>query len=486
MSSAEGTRAAATLGFADRPAEPSPRRELQVEGTLPPWLTGSLLRNGPGDWSVGGDRLAHWFDGFAQLHHFDFADGRVHYASRFLQTASRTTAERTGRLRASEFATDPCRSIFQRIHTLFDPSVALTDNANVSVQRLGDRLVAMTETPMPIIFDPGTLASTGTAYEAPGQLTTAHPHYERGTGALLNYAAHLGLRSSYRMYRVDPQSAEVSELARVPVRRPSYMHSFAITERFFVLAEFPLVVEPLRLALSNEPFIASYRWEPERGTRFTVVDRRSGRTHSRIQGEACFAFHHINAYEDGDVLNIDLCAASDASVIDDLYLDRIEGRLAAGRPAVGNYARPTRFAVDLRRCEARRSLLSDVHFELPVVNAARVRERPYTTTWGVGTGENWMDRIHAVDVTTGAVRTWAEDDTYPGEPVFVSRPGATDEQAGVLLSVVLDGRRRTSALVVLDARTLETLGRAEVGHPIPYGFHGLHTTSRAAHREAAS
>ncbi|CAB4893355.1 unannotated protein [freshwater metagenome] len=480
MSSTQKTSPGATLGFADRPAAPTPRRELEVDGTFPSWLTGSLLRNGPGAWNVGKYRLAHWFDGFAQLHHFDFAQGRVHYASRFLQTEARAAVEKTGKLRTSEFATDPCRSIFQRVHALFDPSTVLTDNANVSVQRLGDRLIAMTETPLPITFDPDTLDSEGTAFEAPGQVTTAHPHYERGTGSLLNYAAHLGPRSSYRMFRVDPDTAEVSELARIPVRKPSYMHSFGITERFFVLAEFPLVVNPLALAVSGKPFIANYRWEPERGTRFTVIDRRTGRLHARIQGEACFAFHHINAYEDGDVLNIDLCAASDASIVEDLYFDRIDGRLAAGRPVARNYPRPTRFQIDLQKRTARRSTLSDVGLDLPVVNAPRVRERPYTKTWGVGTSEDWIDRIHAVDITTGEYRTWHEGGTYPGEPVFVARPGATDEDDGILLTVVLSEHRETSALVALDARTLETVGRAEVGHPIPYGFHGLHTTRKAS------
>ena len=41
------------------------------------------------------------------------------------------------------------------------------------------------------------------AYRAPGQLTTAHPHADRDD-AMLNYAAKLGPRSSYRFFRVDP------------------------------------------------------------------------------------------------------------------------------------------------------------------------------------------------------------------------------------------------------------------------------------------
>jgi carotenoid cleavage dioxygenase-like enzyme len=42
----------------------------------------------------------------------------------------------------------------------------------------------------------------------------------------------------------------------------------------------------------------------------------------------------------------------------------------------------------------------------------------------------------------------------------------------VLLSVVLDGRDARSYLLVLDAASLEELGRAGVPHHIPFGFHG--------------
>ena len=42
----------------------------------------------------------------------------------------------------------------------------------------------------------------------------------------------------------------------------------------------------------------------------------------------------------------------------------------------------------------------------------------------------------------------------------------------MLLSVVLDGERGNSFLLVLDARDLAELARAEVPHHIPFGFHG--------------
>ena len=56
--------------------------------------------------------------------------------------------------------------------------------------------------------------------------------------------------------------------------------------------------------------------------------------------------------------------------------------------------------------------------------------------------------------------------------MFVAEPDAEGEDEGVLLSVVLDGHRGNSFLLVLDARSLEELARADAPHHIPFGFHG--------------
>ena len=121
--------------------------------------------------------MRHWFDGFAMLHRFAFGDGEVSYANRFLAGKAYEAAKETGEITYSEFATDPCRSLFKRAFTMFMPK--LTDNCNVNLVKLGDRFVAMTETPMPVQFDPETLEAAGVAWKVPGELTTAHPHLDR-------------------------------------------------------------------------------------------------------------------------------------------------------------------------------------------------------------------------------------------------------------------------------------------------------------------
>jgi beta,beta-carotene 9',10'-dioxygenase len=439
---------------------------LPLTGAIPAWLTGSLIRTGPAKWEVGDRSMNHWFDGLAMLHRFGMEDGSVSYASRFLQSRSYRAAQETGEISYSEFATDPCRSLYQRVMAMFSPK--LSDNANVNLVQLGERFIAMTETPIPVQFDAETLETAGVAYEVPGMLTTAHPHLDRPTKGMLNYAAKLGPRNEYRFFLLGPDGTQPRVIARQAVREPAYMHSFGLTERWIVLAEFPFVVNPLRLALSGRPYIENYRWEPERGTRFTLIDRASGESVGPFEADPWFGFHHINAYEDGGEVVVDLCVFPDPGIVEDLYLERLRDGKPVAEPQV------RRFRIDPARGTVGDELLVERGFDLPRINYGRCNERPYRYAWGVGNGESgwWLEVIVKADLERRETTIWSEPGCFPGEPVFVAKPGADGEDEGVLLSVVLDATAETSFLLVLDAATLEELARAEAPHTIPFGFHG--------------
>jgi carotenoid cleavage dioxygenase-like enzyme len=440
--------------------------ELPLEGKLPDWLHGSLIRTGPAQWEMGEQAMRHWFDGFAMLHRFGFANGKASYANRFLDTRAYRAAQEKGQIVYSEFATDPCRSLFSRISSVFSPKIS--DNANVNLVELGKRFIAMTETPIPVEFDPETLATAGVAYEAPGILTTAHPHLDRATGGMLNYAAKLGPRNSYRFFGLGPSASKPELIGKLPVREPAYMHSFGLTKRWLVLVEFPFVVNPIAIPLSGRPYIENFRWKPERGTRLTLVDRSTGKTIGPFETDPCFAFHHVNSYEqDGEVV-VDVCAYDDAAIVGDLYMENLRAGAPIAEAALHRFRiRPEAGTVDSER------LLDDGWLELPRINYSRCNERPYQYVWGVrNAGSGWLDTIVRADLESRTTTAWSEDGCYPGEPVFVAAPGAAEEDGGVLLSVVFDSDRGNSFLLVLDAATLCELARTEAPHHIPYGFHG--------------
>lgn len=96
----------------------------------------------------------------------------------------------------------------------------------------------------------------------------------------------------------------------------------------------------------------------------------------------------------------------------------------------------------------------------------------YSTTFR---GEATLtDGIMKLDCETQETRLWACHGHSPSEPIFVANPNGIGEDDGVLLSVVLDGKRGTSYLLCLDSRDLNELGRADVNGAVGFGFHGQH------------
>jgi carotenoid cleavage dioxygenase-like enzyme len=246
------------------------------------------------------------------------------------------------------------------------------------------------------------------------------------------------------------------------------MHSFAITPRFVVLLENPLVVNPLKLALSGKAFIHNYQWKPERGVRVHAFNRATGALHRSWTADPFFVFHTINAFEDGGDLVVDLCAHADASIIDLLNLDGLRSGTNAPQDA-----RPLRLTLPLAGGPVASRPLADVDLELPRIDYRRHNGRGYRYAYGVSSaGSPFLKRLVKVDVTDGTYATWDEPCAWAGEPVFVPRPGAEGEDDGVVLSVVLDAEAGRSFLLVLDAGTFEEVARAEAPHHIPFGFHG--------------
>ncbi len=449
--------------------------DLPVRGRLPGWLHGTLIRNGPGTFHVGAQTYRHWFDGLAMLHRFAFADGRVSYANKFLRTRSYEAARANGRISYSEFATDPCRSLFGRVLSVFSPQI--TDSAKVNVARIARRFLALAETPIQVEFDPETLATVGVfQYEAGpvGQMTTVHPQFDFEQDVVYNLVTRYHALSQYRLYRLAG-GGQPALAAALPAAQPAYLHSFGLSRRYAIVAEFPLVVNPIDLLLWLRPYIENFRWRPERGAPFYVLDRANGELVGRFDADPYFAFHHVNAFERGDELIVDLDAYPDAGIVQSYYLNRLsDERAELPWGQLRRYRLPLK---GRRRGRATYETLSDACLELPRFDYERYNLRgDYRYVYAVSVRpeqrQGFYNQLVKVDVQTGRTLAWHASDCYPGEGVFVGAPGRIREDDGVVLSVVLDAARGTSFLLVLDAETFTERARAELPHAVLFGYHG--------------
>ncbi|HEX5359372.1 MAG TPA: carotenoid oxygenase family protein [Candidatus Nitrosotalea sp.] len=445
--------------------------DLPVKGTIPRWLSGTLIRNGPAKFEAGKEKFRHWFDGLAMLHKFSFKDGKVSYANKFLESQAFKSAKEENKISYREFATDPCRSIFKRVSSMF--STKFTDNSNVNITKIAEHFVAMTETPLPIEFDSETLRTVGVfPYDdkMESNLTTAHPHYDFAQKQLVNYTTKISRSSNYNIYKIADGSSRRDLINSVPVEEPAYMHSFGMTENHVILVEFPFVVKPLDLLLGGKPFIENFAWKPERGTRFIVINKQNGNIVGTYKSDAFFAFHHVNSFEkQGDVF-VDVASYQDSSIVNALYLDVLRGQKTSVIPT----SQIRRYHIHLKGGPVTYETLANEIVELPRINYKQYSTKDYHFVYGISTygADDFANQLVKVDIAQKTSKIWTGKDCYPGEPVFVGTPGATREDDGVILSVVLDASSGKSFLLVLDATTFEETARAEVPHHIPFGFHG--------------
>ena len=459
------------VGFAPCTTELDVAR-LPVSGSLPLWLRGTLYRNGPALWQVGTTALAHWFDGFAKLHRFGFAgDGTVSFRCRMLESQQYRVSLTRGKLWRRLFATEQPRNWWYKLMFAVHPTYG--DNALVNIIPLAGGVAALTESPRVVLVDPQTLAAQGDLRfedRIAGNNTTAHPVVDPRTGELINLLTKYGKTTRHQFTRLKPGSRTRELIGVLEANEPSYHHSFGLTERFIVFTEWPFVVQPLRMIFGNSTIYGSYRWKPELGLRIRLLERATGRVLGPFTTDPCFGFHHVNAYDTTDGVVFDIALLDDHRIFDELLMDTVR------RSGFTVGPRLSRFHVGLGTGSVRREALGEGTFDFPIIDE-RERCRPTSVVWGCGEvagGQDGMlNQIVRREIAGASVseRTWAQPRCYPGEPVFVPRPSGAAYD-GVLLSVVLDGERARSFLLVLDATTMTELARAELPLVVPFGFHG--------------
>jgi carotenoid cleavage dioxygenase-like enzyme len=232
------------------------------------------------------------------------------------------------------------------------------------------------------------------------------------------------------------------------------------------------LVNPLKILLSSRPYIENYTWKPERGTRVYIVNRQTGSLEKTMVCDPFFAFHHVNAFERDGLLIMDIVCYPDAEVIHSFYLERIleEKQVLP----VGEFRR---YAIDLKNAEISYEVLAKEGLELPRYDEGELSMTgEYRYVYGVGVNEqkpqSFYNQLVKLDIESGKSRTWYREGHYPGEGVFIGKPGRTTEDDGVVVSVVLDEEKGISFLLVLDASNFTELARAEAPHPILFGYHG--------------
>jgi carotenoid cleavage dioxygenase-like enzyme len=432
--------------------------DLEVVGELPRDLNGTFYRNGP---NAAFEPLGryHWFDGDGMIHAIRLQGGRASYRNRWVKSDGLLEERRAG------------HSLYPGLLEMSAaemPSFKNTANTNI-VQHAG-KLLALMEAALPTRLDPDTLATIGVE-DFDGRLAsamTAHPKLDPETGEMLFFG--YSPFPPFLQYHIVDASGALARSEVIDVPWPSMIHDFAVTRDEVVFILCPLVFSFEDLGRRGSPFT----WEPERGTRLGVMPRRGTSAEVRwFETDASYVFHPMNAYREGDEVVVDV-ARYDRLLFMSTNASRDPDWQGDGE------ARLHRWRLDLGRGTIAGRRLDDRPGEFPRVDERRLG-RKYRFGYFAARGANddeampIFSAIRKIDVENGTCVTRELGmGNGAGEPLFVPRTDAADEDDGYVICLAYDRAENRSDFLVLEARDIAgpPIATVRLPHRVPYGFHG--------------
>ncbi|MBW4618229.1 MAG: carotenoid oxygenase family protein [Cyanosarcina radialis HA8281-LM2] len=448
----------------------------EVEGQIPAELTGTLFRNGPALFDVNGQRIHHPFDGDGMVCAIAFNEGRAHFRNRLVRTTAFEDERAAGKiLYRGVFGTEKAGGW---LANAFD--IKLKNIANTNVIYWGDRLLALWEAAEPYRLDPYTLETIGKddfyGLLPPGKPFGAHPKIDRSRDkdnpTLVNFALEVGLPFKIAIYETDLRGT----LKRRYTHNYCgflFIHDFVVTPNYCLLFNNPLDFNPLPFLFGFKGPGQCIKFRPDRPTEVLVIPRDPAKPMLKIKGKSGFIYHHANAFEEGDEICVDsICYESF------FILEPGEDFLKVDFPKM-DPGQLWRFRINLKTQTMGRELLESRCCEFPVINPQKVAQPHRYVFLGaadIPEGNTPLQAILKLDLETGDRHLWsAAPHGFNGEPIFVPRPNATQEDDGWVFNLVYDGVNNRSDLVILDGRDLSLLARLHLKHHIPYGLHGCWT-----------
>ena len=465
-------------------------------GAIPAELRGTLYRNGPGRLERGGHWVHHPFDGDGMITALRFEAGGVQLTNRFVRTQGWLAEEQAGKpLYRGVFGSQKPGGL---LANAFD--VRLKNIANTHVVRLGDQLLALWEAAEPHALDPDTLETRGLSrldgVLKPGEAFSAHPRFDpghHGRPAMVTFGVKTGPRSTIRLmeFAVDDDPASgIKAGDLLHERRDSFngfafLHDFAITPNWAVFLQNAIAFNPLPFLLGQKGAAQCLASKPGGQAQFWLIPRDSGAFAGQppriVPAPEGFVFHHLNAWENeggsgpaGELVVESIFYADFPSIGPDTDFRQVDFDLIPE----GLLERCT---IDLDAGTVRTERLSERCCEFAMVNPRReglscrfgwmaVAERE--------TGNDPLQAIKKLDLISGERRVWSAGPRgFVSEPLMVPRPipaGGPEpaEDEGWVLTLIWNGARCASDLVILDAASLEELAVVELPLAIPYGLHG--------------
>lgn len=496
-----------------------------ARGRLPSDLDGLYLRNGPNARfrpALGTNRY-HWFDGDGMVHALrlrgegergEYEGERAEYTRRYVRTRG---FEREEKANAALYTglrdINPIwRYLLPRLLEKMTLDVRQPDSAFFVIQSKNTssnglthhagRLLATYESgsPYEIALEP-TLRTKGLCdfNQTFGTMDywldnfTAHSKTCPMTDELIyigyNLVALSGEQDGQTTITVgviDGETGKRTHRRQFKVPRPSMQHDVAITPTKTVLIDGPLIFNLPRVIEGGLPF----SFERECTLRIGYLPRKGEEGPFWIDtGETCFAYHVVNAYEEGNVLTLDVCKADETNALGMCQESNTPRSTPAKNPvnAGRDVAALWRWQIDTdANAMISSKRLCEQTSDFPCINRKYTGLKyrfAYSVAYKLGTEPKsrmdipLFDAVLKHDLQSGVTTRYELGEGVTcGDIIFVPSKDAAREDDGYLLVLThldVDDEEPRAELLVLDASGDELTTQCVVHIPVrvPYGFH---------------
>ncbi|GIL87069.1 hypothetical protein Vretifemale_15228 [Volvox reticuliferus] len=495
-----------------------------VTGTIPPEMYGTYYRNGPGLQVDNPRYQRHTLDGDGMVLSLAFRDGRAYFRNRFVRTDGFVKEQAAG------------RPLFRNAFTrgaadgspVFNPfDLSFKNVANTGVLLWAGKLYALWEGGLPHVMDPRSLETLGeTRMGGALRGSTFGGHYKvieeaDGSRRLVGFSTASGFGgSSITFYEFAEDGSLLHEVVH-PLQGVSlaFIHDITVSEHYYIFVLSAMDFDAAKFAtsylLSQCSVAECLAFNPSKPSRVVLVPR-PGRPSGRVlqpkvlETTPCFAFHLSNAFEverdpqpgkqlqrrAAPLVVVDTVAWQEVSFSNSQYTYGPEYYWGRSRshlvrvvcdPDAGTATshqlmrRSAEFCVNDPRVNSRQHRITWVCCDM-VDNAkafgnlqaiARLDIDPRVTLRG-GAGTDVLSSPQGVSEGVSLDVWYPGDRCFPGEPMFVPRPGSSREGDGWLLVVVHNAATQKAEVNILDAQDLSSgpLATIRLPHRLPSGLHG--------------
>ena len=505
----------------------APLKRLAIRGRVPNSVAGVYLRNGPNaarEPALGCERY-HWFDGDGLVHAVrlrggddDDDDGSAEYTRRYVRTRGfereRDAGEAlyTGLRDINPIWKYLLPRLFEKVTKDWrqpDSAFFVIQSKNTSSNSLvahAGRLLSTFESGSAYELGLDPMLTTKGVCDFGGSFTTAdfwgcnftaHAKTCPQTGELVYMGYNLVAlgpnqegETTVTIGAIDAKTGKRSYRRDIKVKRPSMQHDLAITPTKAVLVDGPLVFDLPRVIQGGMPFSFEKRLTMRIGY-LSRLDPMNDEVRWIDTGETCFAYHVVNAYEDGDTLTLDVCKSDETNALgmcEESDAPRREDEPNACVGAGRDVAALWRWEIDTKKDEIISSRrMCDTTSDFPCINRRYVGLKyrfAYSVAYKSGTEPRdrmdipSFDAVLKHDMETGETFRY---DLPPGvtcgDIIFVPEDGddVAEDDGYLLVLTHIQGKNdddgSAELLVLSTSGELTTQCAVEIPVRIPYGFH---------------